>query len=315
MTPAGRRLPVELIVAPLLAVALAVALVLEQRWLSILFGIVQIVLVPGYLILWAIFPQRSTDAPERGITPLERAAFAVPISFGVVAVLGLILDAMGDGLTRLGIAVALLLTDAIAFAIALVRFYGLPVERRWSLATLSWPAGPGPLVLGACTVLAALSMLWFAADPPQHDEPFTAVALVGPQDAASCYPTIYEDGTYLAATRMNGTLDVLEDCPAMDTITVLVQNEEGHSVDYFLVVSWADPAAGRDVVRSVLLRTSETVADGKQWTTEVTLGAPAGTGPGFLYFQVFMDAAPTATSGPLPTAHEEVRLAIERGDA
>lgn len=312
--PAGRRVPVELLAAPALALALGLALLLDQTWLAIVFGMVQLAVVPGYLMLWALFPTRGAS-PDGGLSPLERTALAVPVSFALVALVGLVVNALLGHLTGTGIAVGLALVDGLALAVALVRHVALPVDRRWSLASLAWPPGPGPWAVTACAVLASVALLWFASAPPQHDEPFTSLALAGPSGAASCYPAVYEDGAYVAATRINGTLVPLPACPRMDNVTAIVVNLEQRAVEATLRVSWAEPTSGRDVVRSVLLTASRSLEEGERWAVPVPLGVPPGTGPVFLYVQVFLGDPPAGLSGPLPAAHEEVRLAIERGAA
>jgi len=246
------RLPVDLaavVVLVGLAHLVVLAPVLRGSPVRVVLGLVFVLVLPGYAVVAALFPdggpssERTGGALESasaetvggGIDGLERAALSLAVSIPVVSLvgLGLSLTPLGVGLSSVLPAVAVVTLGGTA--VAAYRRRQLPPERRFRVPYRAWlrtgrEAVFGPdsrrdllvnAVLGVSILLAAGSVT-FAVAAPTEGEAFTEFYLLTENETgdlvAGDYPTEFTTG---------------ESRP----VVVGIENHEGQPVGYTVVVA------------------------------------------------------------------------------
>jgi uncharacterized membrane protein len=316
--------PLDLAAIVLLAVVgVAAALLDAPDWVQVPLGLGLVFFAPGYAFVALLFPQRYRAAvaatpagpgrDRQGLMPLERLATAVGLSITLVVLTGFFFVLMSvklgasQMLGTLGVAAAVLATAAI------VRRAGMPPEERFQIAlwrdTSPRPALPNRGLLAALLVFSLLvvgAAVAYVAVTPRPQERFTELYVLGSDGTASCYPRLFQNGTYRAG--------VTERCPPAGNVTVGVVNHEGRRVDYWLRILWSN--------ETVIEGEESEVHDVEEWQTlrftldpvpiDLRLGVnatpqhevplevpdPPGTGTWRLSFQLFLDEAPPASLPP-----------------
>lgn len=271
--------PYDLVVSVSYAVGLAAGLLVTGA--RSLFAVLLIVIVPGYVLVAALFPGND------GIDWLERIALSLALSIVVVSLVGLVLDATPWGI-RLGpIVVALALFTGIGACVGYLRRMHLPIERRLA-ATLDFDLSVWSessrmdkvvtVALSLSVVSAATVLLYFitVAEPGKE---FTEFYILGPGGNASRYPT---------------TLKVSEP----GTVILGIANHEAASLSYTIRID----LVGVRLVYNATLGFNETVevnrttwsslnvplTDGQNWTQSYTFRINA-TGLWKVQFLLFKD--------------------------
>ena len=86
-----------------------------------------ILFLPGYSLLWALFPKRGS------LDSLERAALSFGISIATVPLMGLILNYTPLGITVLNILISTAILILASSAVALYRQRKLSISERFSI--------------------------------------------------------------------------------------------------------------------------------------------------------------------------------------
>lgn len=195
-----------------------------------LLGFPLLLLLPGYAVVSALFPERPGGPSEasRSVGWPARAGLSLVVSAVVVAVVGVLFTS--QGLVRLTLAPAVLSIGAVtllAVGIAVLRRRPVVRDRRadpvadtsnGSVAGTFGISGVQSIVL-VVSVLLLVSTLAFAGTSPAED-PYSEVYLtdgegvdIGPEDGAQ--------------TMIAG---------AENTISLDVENHEGRPTDYRVVI-------------------------------------------------------------------------------
>jgi len=241
----------DLVVAVGLVIALNLAIFapgLRETPLRIPLGLVFAFVVPGYVLLAALYPERSrTDEPNDGvstdsqpadddslsaITPTERYLFAVATSIVLVPLVGFILDRTAFGVRLAPFLVSASAVTVVLAGIAAIRRRRRPADVRFRLRRPGWLAelrskwlavdGYQSLTL---TVLLVLSVVFFAASVGY------AATDPSPADGYSEF-TLVDDGERIVGDGATERF-VSSTNP---TVGVSVSNHEGRALTYTVVV-------------------------------------------------------------------------------
>lgn len=288
----------------------ALAWLADITWMRIVFGLPLLLLLPGGLAAWALFPAQRSDG--QGLRWLERVVLSVAFSVVLVPLLGLGLEAAGA--FREAVFVAWLEgLCLVLLGVAVARSGRLPAAERWPPEWTS-PVAASSIALGLLALAAAAAMVVFMVDPVADDEEFTEVALFGATGGRTCYPASYDGEQYLATQRTPDNRTVPEEgCPLpSDQVTLAVINHEGRAVAYTLSIWWARGDGRQPTAVDEFETRTINLADGESFLQTFTLTAPPGAGDHFLVFQLYEGSAPAITAGqPLPDNEHDVRLAID----
>jgi len=224
------RRPDDLIVAVGLALILLVLVaLLPDSWVRTFFGLIFVLVLPGYVTVAALFPSR-----ER-IDWIERIALTFGLSIAIVPLVGLALNFSPWGIELWPILVALTILVVGLSIIAYLRRMRLPIEERLRLdieIDIDWKSMAlidKILAIGIVVVLlATVSVIVFAITNPPPGERFTQFALLDENHRAADYPT-----------GPSGTVEICIGCNEdADTtytlVIVLVEDTENFtSLTYF----------------------------------------------------------------------------------
>jgi hypothetical protein len=304
------------VVAGTLAIVglLAIGWLADFVWMRILFGIPLVTVLPGFLLLWAIFPDQAEEG--KGLRWLERLVLSVGLSIVLSSLLGLLLESLDwfNEEAFVGFLIALVLALLVA---AVLRSLAVPEAARWP----TWEPGPltsSVVVLGVLALAASGAVVAFMADPAD-DARYTEVGLLGSTGDRTCYPAAYSDGSYRATMRSGNVTRADPACPVPSgNVTVVVASHEGGATTYTLAVWWArGDGQGPVAVSEILSRTFTIPGDASDVFREtITLPPPPASGDHFVVFQVHDGSGPSFGAGrALPDAEHEVRLAISGGGA
>jgi uncharacterized membrane protein len=160
--------------------------------LRIIIALPMILFIPGYLVVFALFPSKKT---EKGIDDVERIALSFGLSVAIVPLIGLILNYTIWGIKLLPIVFSLELLIFIVGGIAMYQWLHTPLENRYRLNTnFSLPKPETKvdkaltMVLIICIIIAACLVV-FVILTPKQGEHFTEFYLLGPNHQASDYPS------------------------------------------------------------------------------------------------------------------------------
>lgn len=227
-----RDLPADLalaLVVVFLTDLVALAPVIRDTPLRVVFGLPFVLFVPGYVFVAALFPEDGqgpvTDGGavvandsgtgpatrDRGIDGIERVALSFGLSIAIVPLIGLVLNFTPWGIRLVPILVSLSLFTVVAVAIAAVRRRELPPDERFTVPYRQWAAAgrtelfepdsradAGLNVLLVASILLATSSVGYAVVVPQQGESFSEFYLLTETDdgelVADDYPTEFTEG-------------------------------------------------------------------------------------------------------------------------
>lgn len=224
------------------------------------FGLLAVLLLPGYSLIALLFP-RPGD-----LNVAERLALSIGFSLAVITILALGLHYSPAGVRFGPLVLAITLWTLLATAGASWRREQLPPRERYAVAVPRLP----PRTLGRTTwlllivvigapLLAGVMLASVLSTPPP---PLTEFYVLGPEGLGENYPRTAQAGTPL-------------------TLTVGVSNAEGTPASYEIVV--ADGA--RPLARVGQIR----LAPGQRWEGPVTFTVPAIGNDQQVSFQLFKD--------------------------
>ncbi|HVQ00974.1 MAG TPA: DUF1616 domain-containing protein [Candidatus Thermoplasmatota archaeon] len=191
-----------------------------EPMLRLILGLPFLLFVPGYVLVFALFPARKTD---RGIDTLERVVLSFGLSIAVVPLIGLLLN-----YTPWGIRLEPVLLSVLFFIIGM-GLYGMyrwrktDVEERFVLPLkLSLPRQESRVdraltVILIVAILVVLVSLVYVIALPRTGETFTEFYLLGPQGNAEGYPRNL-------TTQQNAT------------VIIGIANHEHHDVNYTIEI-------------------------------------------------------------------------------
>ena len=158
--------------------------------LRIALGLLFVLFFPGYTLLSALFPRRSS------LGGIERIALSLGLSIAVVPLVGLVLNYTPWGIRLYSVTVSVTLFIVIASAVGWYRQWRLPPKERFGVSVgIRRPKrgrrGIGDKVLYAClglAVLVAIGSLGYAIAAPKQGEQFTEFYILSVEGKAENYP-------------------------------------------------------------------------------------------------------------------------------
>jgi len=224
-----------------------------------LLAILLVLVAPGYVIVAAIFPEK-TD-----IDWVERLVLSSGLSIGVVPLFGLVLNVTPLGFRLVPVVALISAFTVVVGCVAYWRRMRLPQERRLSLNvqfnTPHWRAyraldkvltiilATGTAVVGGTLVYVAISPV-----PAQH---FTEFYILGPGGNASDYPTnlsVNETGIVILGI-VNHEATTVTYTARVDLVGVRIQHNStlGYNQTF-------------EVNRTTMSWYNLTLAEGRNWT-------------------------------------------------
>jgi uncharacterized membrane protein len=186
------KYPVDMIVCIIWSIFLLPIAILDiESSFRIILGLPFILFIPGYVLIFSLFPARKTD---RGIDIIERVALSFGLSIAVVSLIGL-----GLNYTPWRIRLESIFISIFLF-VELLGLYGIfrwiktdPSERFFLKVDLSFPKEENrfdkilTLIL-AISIIIAVIALFYVIVTPKVGEKFTEFYLLGPDGIADDYP-------------------------------------------------------------------------------------------------------------------------------
>lgn len=318
--PSG--IPADLLAVTGYAVAAGLAIPGTVGPLRVAVALPLVLFVPGYALLAALFPRRSTAAAggtrQASLTPVdvrtptwgERLALAVPTSLVLASLLALATATFTPGVTVPEAVGSLVGFTLVAAVVGGVRRLRLPAGERltspWRHTTAFRDAVLGgsrvdailTVALVAGVVLAASAMAYAVAAPDRGAE-YTEFALLSGNDTDEAVTGDF-DTSFAPGERRQ--------------FIASVTNHEGASVEYTLVVELQRVRTEGDVAvveERELLRTSRTVQPGDSWRPRHAV-EPSLTGEDLrLAYYLYRDDAP-ANADP-DSAYRRLHLWVDVG--
>lgn len=183
-------------------ILLPIALLEVEGTFRVLLGLPFILFIPGYVLIFTLFPSKKTD---RGIDVIERIA----LSFGMSITASLI--TLGLNYTPWGITLTSDLISRFIFVICLgtigiYKWFKTSPEERFIISfNIAHPKSGSKLdqaltIILAISIIIAVAFLIYVIITPKTGEKFTEFYLLGPDSDADNYPrnlTLGENATVI----------------------------------------------------------------------------------------------------------------------
>lgn len=184
------RHPVSLIFCMIWSVIATFFVLLDiNNLIRIILSIPMIIFIPGYLLVYALFPERT----EKGFDAVDRIALGLGISIAIVPLLGIALFIF----SRFELQRIILSLEAfilIMGTIAVIRWYHTPPEKRYiPKINISIPKHETKfdklltIILVACVIIT-VSIAIYSILTPKREEHFTEFYILGSNHLAYHYP-------------------------------------------------------------------------------------------------------------------------------
>jgi len=157
----------------------------------VFFGLPIVLFIPGYMLVYALFPGKKTD---EGIDIIERIALSLGLSLAIVPLIGLGLNYTPWGINLTPIILSLELFIFCLASIAIYRWYQLPSSKRFIISIdIKFPKHENNIdkaltIILAASIIIAASLLIQVIITPKTGEKFTEFYLLGSKGIADDYP-------------------------------------------------------------------------------------------------------------------------------
>jgi uncharacterized membrane protein len=171
-------------------ILLPIALTDLEGPIRIILGLPFLLFIPGYLLIFALFPLRKTS---KDIDTIERIALGFALSLAIIPIIGLGLNYTPWGLQLVPILLSLIVFIFGVGAIALYRWYRVPhQERLITTLTISLPKLKKNLdtvitIILILTIIFAPASLIYVMLTPKTDKPFTEFYILNQEGIAGDY--------------------------------------------------------------------------------------------------------------------------------
>jgi len=184
--------PLDIILC-LLASLLLVPLVLYniEPTLRLILGLPFILFIPGYVLVFALFPTIKTD---HGIDTLERLVLSFGLSIAIVPLIGLLLNYTPWGIRLEPVLLSLLIFIFSIGLYGVYRWRKTDPEERFTIALkLTHPKQDNTVdraltIILTIAILITIVSLIYVITLPKTGETFTEFYLLGPSGKAEGYP-------------------------------------------------------------------------------------------------------------------------------
>ncbi len=162
--------------------------------IRIILGLPFILFIPGYLLIFALFPGKKE------IDTIERIALAFGLSIAVVPLIGLILNYTPAGIRLESILLSIFLFNIITGTIAYLRWKKTKSKLRFIVkVNLSFLKTKGKFdqaltIILVALIISSIILLAYLIVYPKTGERFTELYILGETGKASDYPTVLGKG-------------------------------------------------------------------------------------------------------------------------
>ena len=192
------KYPVDVIICMALSIFLVPFVFFDiSGALRVVLGLPFILFIPGYVLVFALFPSRKSD---KGVDTVERIALSFGLSIAVVPLLGLLLNYTPWGIRLEPILFSLILFIFGVGSFGVYRWFTLPSEERFIIAfSFSFPRSETRLdkalsiVLVTSLIIAGVLLVYVVVTPRQGER-FTEFYVLGPGGKADEYPSVLAFG-------------------------------------------------------------------------------------------------------------------------
>lgn len=205
-TPLAGRLPLDLLVVSLVSFGVVTLAPAESRGgiAQMLLGGAFVVFCPGYALVSALLPQRTSRVPERlpvpgfrreepvAISGLERVVSSIAVSVILVPSIGFLLHYTQWGIRPATMVPAVAAATVGLSVVAVIRRFRLPPDQRFAVASLAlpqrlndWVREPDRSVYTALNVFVVVSLvvavagIGIAAATSTNGERYTELSVLG----------------------------------------------------------------------------------------------------------------------------------------
>ena len=192
------RYPLDLLICIFWSIVVLPTVLLNlNEPIRIILGLPFILFIPGYLLLFVLFPKRNDD---RGITVSERLILSFGLSIALVSLIGFALNYTPWGIHLESVLLSLLFYVLAMGAIALIRWYRTPINERFIVQlSLTLPQTGTTIdkaltIILSITILLAVTFLVYILVTPKQGEHFTEFYILGPSNTAASYPRNLHEG-------------------------------------------------------------------------------------------------------------------------
>jgi len=188
----SKKAPVDIIICIIWSIILVpIALLDVDGTVRIVLGLPFILFIPGYILIFALFPGKKTDT---GIDIIERIALSFGLSIAIVPLIGLGLNYTPWGIRLEPILFSIFIFIISIGSLAIYRWYKTDEAERFIInIDISFPESESRFdkaltIILAITILIAVVALIYVIVTPKVGEKFTEFYLLGPGGKASDYP-------------------------------------------------------------------------------------------------------------------------------
>lgn len=299
------------------------------RPIRIVLSLLLLLVLPGYALVAALFPERDRTATEtdrssgrvvtgrllsgRTINGLERVLLSVGTSITVVPLIGLILDATPLGLRPAPIVLSVSAFTVVATIVGISRRWALDKQARFTVPIQRWSrrvrAGLTPEsrvdsllnVVFVVSLLILASTIAYTTVVPREDEQFSEFYLLTENSSgelvADNYPASYRPGE-------------------TNSLIIGITNHEGRPMNYTVVIQFQRIASGSDttsVVERRRLHQFETEIEANETQLRRHAIEPTLTGPR-LRLTYLLYRGPAPRNPTVANAYRETHLWIDVSD-
>jgi len=221
------KYPVDVILCMLYSlIFLPLSLLFYEETLLIVLGLPFILFIPGYILIFVLFPARKTD---EGITVIERIALSFGISMAVVGPIGYALSYTSGGIQSISGTISIFVFVIGVGAISLYRWFKIAPDERFTISidlsllkSIDMLKSKNKLdktliIILIASIIITAALFIFVMAAPRTGEKFTALYLLGPDGTVTNYPM---------------TLNAGENA----TVIIGVTNHEYRTIDYTIEI-------------------------------------------------------------------------------
>jgi uncharacterized membrane protein len=216
------KYPIDIIICLLISLLLVPLVLFNiQPTIRLILGVPFILFIPGYILVFALFPAKKTD---RGIDTLERLALSFGLSIAIVPLIGLLLNYTPWGIRLEPILISNLLFIIIIGLYGIYRWNKTDQEERYiiPLKKITLPREEKPIdriltIILIIAIIIVIISLIYVITIQKTGEQFTELYLLGPNGKAEGYP-------HNLTTQQNAT------------ITIGIANHENQPINYTIQI-------------------------------------------------------------------------------
>ncbi len=187
------KYPLDVILCMLLSILLLPIVLLDLNGtIRIILGLPFILFIPGYILIFSLFPSKKTD---EGIDIIERVALSFGLSIAIVPLIGLALNYTSWGIRLEPVLLSIFIFVMGVGLFGIYRWFSLKPKQRFivkfdvSFSKSESKVDKALTIILATSIIVAGAALVYVIITPKQGERFTEFYLLGPGGMADEYPS------------------------------------------------------------------------------------------------------------------------------